>query len=392
MRAALARFPVRERPTANRLVLWVRPTWDVPAEEWHDLAMSYESLARGAGLEKLVLHVHIPVDGRPGGAMLQDKVVYLEGIGKGLLSIRLGDPGPDPVRPLTAYAQKVLTSERFGVPYPYEIVRMLTTATGETSAFPPGSFTELDLDTDGETLVEVQREPGQNSAHVVVGVITNRTAVVPEGMSRVALLSDPTQGLGNLAEPECRRINAALAYALEHRLPVEWYAVSSGALIALDSGTENMDWIALTLRRLIEFTQAGGEVNIVVTGINVGGQPYWNAEATMLMHTKGHPGHDTGERHGAHRQAGAGLLRCGLGRRQLRDRRIRPHHGRERSGSVLGAQLRRRLRPAAAPLRLHLRRPGGALPAATPHGRPGRPGRPHVPARVGPRLLVRHRR
>jgi len=55
----------------------------------------------------------------------------------------------------------------------------------------------------------------------------------------------------------------------------------------MDSGTENMDWIALTLRRLIEFTQAGGEVNIVVTGINVGGQPYWNAEATMLTHTKG---------------------------------------------------------------------------------------------------------
>ncbi len=63
--------------------------------------------------------------------------------------------------------------------------------------------------------------------------------------------------------------------------------MSSGALIAMDSGTENMDWIALTLRRLIEYTQAGGEINIVVTGINVGGQPYWNAEATMLTHTKG---------------------------------------------------------------------------------------------------------
>ena len=35
------------------------------------------------------------------------------------------------------------------------------------------------------------------------------------------------------------------------------------------------------------FTQAGGEINVVVTGINVGAQPYWNAEATMLMHTKG---------------------------------------------------------------------------------------------------------
>jgi acetyl-CoA carboxylase carboxyltransferase component len=38
---------------------------------------------------------------------------------------------------------------------------------------------------------------------------------------------------------------------------------------------------------LIEFTQAGGEVNLVVNGINVGAQPYWNAEATMLMHTRG---------------------------------------------------------------------------------------------------------
>ena len=50
----------------------------------------------------------------------------------------------------------------------------------------------------------------------------------------------------------------------------------------MDSGTENMDWIAAVLRRIIEFTQAGGEVNVVVTGINVGAQPYWNAEATML--------------------------------------------------------------------------------------------------------------
>ncbi len=60
-----------------------------------------------------------------------------------------------------------------------------------------------------------------------------------------------------------------------------------GARIAWDSGTENMDWVAAVLRCLIEFTQSGGEVNVVVTGINVGAQPYWNAEATMLMHTRG---------------------------------------------------------------------------------------------------------
>jgi acetyl-CoA carboxylase carboxyltransferase component len=118
-------------------------------------------------------------------------------------------------------------------------------------------------------------------------VLTNRTAKVPEGMSRVALLSDPTRGLGSLAEPECRRILAALHLAEQMQVPVEWFTVSSGALIAMESGTENMDWIAGVLRGLIEFTQHGGEVNIVVTGINVGGQPYWNAEATMLMHTRG---------------------------------------------------------------------------------------------------------
>ncbi len=55
----------------------------------------------------------------------------------------------------------------------------------------------------------------------------------------------------------------------------------------MDSGTENMDWVAKALKRIIEFTQAGGEINVVVAGINVGAQPYWNAEATMLMHTKG---------------------------------------------------------------------------------------------------------
>jgi acetyl-CoA carboxylase carboxyltransferase component len=80
---------------------------------------------------------------------------------------------------------------------------------------------------------------------------------------------------------------AALDLAQRLGAPVEWLAVSAGAKIAMDSGTENMDWVARVLRRLIEFTQTGGEINVVVTGINVGAQSYWNAEATMLMHTKG---------------------------------------------------------------------------------------------------------
>jgi acetyl-CoA carboxylase carboxyltransferase component len=106
-------------------------------------------------------------------------------------------------------------------------------------------------------------------------------------MLRVILLGDPTRALGSLAEPECRRIVAAIDLAEELGVPLEWFALSAGAKIAMDSGTETMDWIAAGLRRIVLFTQAGGELNVVVAGINVGAQPYCNAEATMLMHTRG---------------------------------------------------------------------------------------------------------
>ncbi|MDQ1182095.1 carboxyl transferase domain-containing protein [Rhodococcus sp. SORGH_AS_0301] len=85
----------------------------------------------------------------------------------------------------------------------------------------------------------------------------------------------------------CARVVAAIDLAEEMNVPVEWFALSSGATISMGSGTENMDWVSRALRRIITFTQAGHEINVIVAGINVGAQPYWNAEATMLMHTKG---------------------------------------------------------------------------------------------------------
>ena len=103
----------------------------------------------------------------------------------------------------------------------------------------------------------------------------------------MVLCGDPTKSLGSVAEQECLRVIAALDLAERMQVPVEWFALSAGARISMDSGTENMDWVAKALRRIVEFTQDGGEINVVVAGINVGAQPYWNAEATMLMHTKG---------------------------------------------------------------------------------------------------------
>ncbi len=106
-------------------------------------------------------------------------------------------------------------------------------------------------------------------------------------MTRVAVLGDPTRAMGSITEAECRRVLAAIDLAASMDVPIEWFALSAGAKIAMDSGSENLDWVARVLRRLVEHTQAGGEVNVVVAGINVGAQPYWNAEATMLMHTRG---------------------------------------------------------------------------------------------------------
>jgi acetyl-CoA carboxylase carboxyltransferase component len=192
-----------------------------------------------------------------------------------------------PIKPLTEYDQKVIRLRQRGLIYPYEIVKMLTPAPEHTRAdFPAGDFVEHDLDSEGR-LVAVLRPYGLNKANIIVGVIRNFTTKYPEGMTRVLLLGDPSKDLGAIAEPECRRILAALQLAEAKGVPLEWFPISAGAKISMDSGVENMDWIARVLRGLVEFTQAGGEVNLVVNGINVGAQPYWNAEATMLMHTRG---------------------------------------------------------------------------------------------------------
>ena len=286
IRRALDEHPVRQRPLSNRVILYVRPVWDIPAATWRGLARRLAPLAAGLGLEKVTARVHTE---DPATGQRRDAILDVENLEDPGVTVRVRPPGQRPIQPLTEYRQKVLRSQRLGAPYPYELIRMLTPPVGASADFPPGEFTEYDFPDDGNGggLGPVDRPYGHNGAGVVVGVISNFTELVPEGMRRVAILGDPTSGLGNVAEPECRRILAAIDLAERLAVPVEWFAVSSGARIALDSGTENMDWIAAVLRRLIEFTQAGGEVNVVVTGINVGAQPYWDAEATMLMHTRG---------------------------------------------------------------------------------------------------------
>ena len=273
MRAVQSRRPARDRLMWNRLLLYAWQVIDFTPEEAQPVIRRFARLTAGLGLELVELRVRLRE-----GDEIRDRVLRLFNPTGRRVMAELGDPPRQPLQPLDEGAQRIVSARRRGLLHPAEIVKLLAGNGGE--------FVEHDLDAAGR-LVPVDRPPATNRASIVVGLIRNRTARYPEGMLRVALLGDPTRALGSLAEPECARVIAALDLAEGLGVPVEWFALSSGAKIAMDSGTENMDWVAAALRRIVEFTQAGGEINVIVTGINVGAQPYWNAEATMLMHTKG---------------------------------------------------------------------------------------------------------
>ncbi|WP_072740213.1 ATP-binding protein, partial [Rhodococcus triatomae] len=264
----------KRRLDANRVVLYAWPTVELSAERLSVIARNVAPLTVGAGLEQIIIMARLAEPGSE-ARDLALRFSYRSGAG---VVVDVTDPPAEPMAPLDNYTQKVQRSRARGTVYPYELIPLLTGKGGR--------FVEHDLDEQG-ALVPVDRPYGKNTAGIITGVVTTPTALHPEGMTRVALFGDPTKALGSVAQPEASRIVAAIDLAEELGVPVEWFALSSGAEISMERGTENMDWVSRGLRRIITFTQGGGEINIVVAGITVGAQPYWNAEATMLMHTKG---------------------------------------------------------------------------------------------------------
>ncbi len=273
-RARVARGTAGAKLDMNHVWVHVWPVVDVDYTSMTALGTKISPLTDGAGIEEVVAQGRVAV---PDGEPVPAAVRFGAQPGAGVVST-VEDPPTELLRPLDDYASKVVRSRRRGLVYPYELSSVLTG--------PGGSLVEYDLDDTGE-LVPVDRPRGLNKAGILAAVVTTPTPLHPEGVTRVVLCGDPTKSLGSVAEQECLRVIAALDLAERMQVPVEWFALSAGARISMDSGTENMDWVAKALRRIVEFTQDGGEINVVVAGINVGAQPYWNAEATMLMHTKG---------------------------------------------------------------------------------------------------------
>ncbi len=271
IRRAQAQRPSRRRFNTNRIVVYVWPPIDITRAELEMLGGRVLPTTAGAGLEEILF---IARQRDRGTGELSKVAVRISFDAAGGTELTVSEPSDEPIEPVDDYRQKVLRASSRNTVYPYELTGLL------------GDFVEHDLDED-HVLVPVDRPKGRNTAAIVAGVVTTPTPRHPQGVTRVVLLGDPTKSLGALSEPECRRVIAALDLAERMRVPLEWYALSAGARISMESGTENMDWVAAALKRIVEFTQDGGEINIVVAGINVGAQPYWNAEATMLMHTKG---------------------------------------------------------------------------------------------------------
>jgi len=286
IREQQARRDARRRLHWNRVTVFVRPALLARRHEMFAIARRLLHAAVGVGLEKTSLRVRLHEDA---SQVPRDTVVSFSDRSGQRLEMTLAAPHVEPLRALDDYTLQLVRARQRRIAYVYEIVKMLAPPE-PTADFPAGDFEEYDLGAgaDAGRLVSVKGRPyGQNTANVVTGIVRNFTAKHPEGMARVLVLGDGTRDMGALAEPECRRIIAAIDLAQRLGVPMEWFPVSSGAKIAMDSGTENLDWTAAVLRRIVEFTQGGGEINVVVDGINVGAQSYWNAEATMLMHSRG---------------------------------------------------------------------------------------------------------
>ncbi len=269
----------------NRITVFVRPALSLLPDTVDRLAGELAPATRHLGLEKIVVRFELRENGPQRRIAAAELVVDPNTSGKPALSWRR--PHRDPLRPASDYERRIAQARRRGLIYPYEALRLFT---GGEDGREGARFEEFDLAPAAAPPVAVSvggRPPGENRAGIVFGVITTGTAKHPEGMARVIVLGDPTRDMGALARPECERIVAALDLAAARCLPVEWVSVSAGARIAMDSGTENLDATARVVRRIVTFTQAGGEINVVVAGVNVGAQSYFDALATMLMHTRG---------------------------------------------------------------------------------------------------------
>ena len=278
LRTVLAERDPERRLQWNRIWLLVEPGVALGPDTIAELVRRLAPATRRLGLERLVVRfprldpAHLDAPPRE----VELAVADLTGT---RLDVELREPRVEPLRPRSAYERRIGEARRRGFLPPHEVVPLL----GE-------HFAEFDLDPtapEPRARAVPGRAPGEHPAGVIFGIVTAATPEVPAGLARVAILSDPTRSMGALGVPECDRLIAALDLAATRGLAIDWVPLSSGARIALDSGTENLDATARVVRSIVNFTRGGGAINVIVDGPNVGAQAYFDALATMMPESRG---------------------------------------------------------------------------------------------------------
>ena len=258
-------------------MLYIWPVVDLPFDEINGIARRLTPLTEGLGLEQVVVsgRLQLPASTEPVDAVM--RLGYEPGHG---LTVRITEPPTAPMQPLDDYTRKRIQTRRRGLVHPYELAPML--------AGPGGSFVEHDLDDAGSARRRSSASPGSNRAGVVVGVVTT-----------------PRDGLSGRDHPRrrARRPDQGDGRDRRGRVCADHRRHRPGG------GDGRADRVVRPVRRGEDrhglrqreprlgrpraaparraHPAAVARVNVVVAGINVGAQPYWNAEATMLMHTSG---------------------------------------------------------------------------------------------------------
>ena len=282
MRRARNAAGPRARLDMNHVWLHIWPVIDAPVEQLTALQRAIAPLTVGAGVEEIVATGRITgPKGSP--VMVSARFSYQPGSG---VETNVSGPPTKRLEPLDDYAPEgvALPPSRHGLP----LRGGAATDRGGRRArrVRPDRRQRRRRPAAGSSRSTAR--PAETAAASSWAWSRTPNTRYPEGISRVVLLGDPTRSLGAVAEAEC---------APGHRRARPGRAAwTAGRVVRALGRAPGSRWTRAprtwtgsraVLRRIIEFTQDGGEINIVVTGINVGAQPYWNAEATMLMHTKG---------------------------------------------------------------------------------------------------------
>ncbi len=241
--AGMRRFQAHRSPDKrlewNRVLLSVGPPLLLSREEIRSLAERLAPETEGLGLEVVLIDVRVP---DPFTGALRNTLLRVHTTGSGV-SIRYDVPTDRPLEPMGEYQQRVVQLRRRGLIYPYELVRMLA----------PGRFRERRAP--GRVRGARPRRlrgagPGGAAAREELGQHRGRGGLerhrpLPGGHAAgdPARRSEPRHGLAGRARvPADHRRH--WTWPRSSGCPWSGSPVSAGAMIAMDSGTENMDWIA----------------------------------------------------------------------------------------------------------------------------------------------------